>query len=404
MTPLHLPFTPAWLSWAQPWAFVLLLLLPLLWWLWRQPVRRPVLRFSDLGIVRESSSGGAARLRIILPILRTIALISLIVACARPQKADESNRIFAEGVAIELVIDISSSMGDYDLDPKEQKSDRLGVVKQIVREFVEGKGKESELPGRNSDLIGLIRFARYADSVCPLTLDHGNLVEQLEATHWVGESLMREMQKIEREGGARQRYNQLADRFNQLNQTEDGTNIGAGLALAVERLKDLKRTTGTGQQLKITSRVVVLLTDGENNVEDIVARSGAEPTLVTIKPVDAGELAAADKIKVYTIAAGTGMLNRRRDFFGNVLSDSRRPLNDADLRKIAEITGGKHFVASDRESLRKIYEEIDQLERTRIEERSYVRWTELARPWLIAAFVAIGLQSLLDSTRLRKIP
>src|SRR5262249_44690662 len=157
--------------------------------------------------------------------------------------------------------------------------------------------KDGGLPGRANDLVGLIRFARYADSVCPLTLDHKNLVTELDATHSIGEALIREIQKIQESGGASQRYNQLVDRFRQLNQSEDGTNIGAGLALAVERLKDLKRTTGSGEQLKITSRIVVLLTDGENNVEDIVNRTGLEPALVTISPVQAGELAAKDGIK-----------------------------------------------------------------------------------------------------------
>ena len=404
MTQLHLPFTPAWLGWANPWAFWLLILLPLLWWLWSMPRRRPVIRFSSLSQVR-ATTGKPPWARNILHILRSVALVCLIVACARPQKADESSRIFAEGVAIQLVVDVSSSMGDYDLSPPDarEKLDRLAVVKEIVRNFVQGAGTDA-LPGRPNDLVGLIRFARYADSVCPLTLDHKNLVTELDATHWIGEPLMREIQKIQEKGGSAQRYNQLVERFRQLNQTEDGTNIGAGLALAVERLKDLKRTTGSGEQLNIKSRIVVLLTDGENNVEEIVNRTGLEPTLVTISPVQAGELAAADGIKVYTIAAGTGALVQRFDIFGSAVPTSRRPLNDADLRKIAELTGGKHFVATDRESLERIYEEIDKLERSRIEERSYVRWSELAWPWLLAAFAALSVQTLLDATRMRKIP
>jgi Ca-activated chloride channel family protein len=405
MTQIHLPFTPAWLGWANPWAFALLLLLPLLWWIWSLASRRPVIRFSSLAHVR-ATTGTQPRARRILHALRTLAIVFLIVACARPQKADESSRVFAEGVAIQLVVDVSSSMGDFDLSPPDAKDklDRLALVKQIVRQFVLGKEAGGELPGRPNDLVGLIRFARYADSVCPLTLDHKNLVSELDATHWIGEALLREIQKMQEQGGPTQRYNQLVDRFRQLNQTEDGTNIGGGLALAVERLKDLKRTTGSGEQLKIKSRIVVLLTDGENNVEEIVNRTGMEPSLVTISPVQAGELAAKDGIKVYTIAAGTGALEQRYDMFNNLVRSNRRPLNDADLRKIAELTGGKHFVATDRQSLENIYEEIDKLERSRIEERSYVRWSELAWPWLLASFSALGLQTLLDATRMRKIP
>src|SRR5262249_35885564 len=158
--------------------------------------------------------------------------------------------------------------------------------------------------------------------------------------------------------------------------------------------------TGSGEQLKIKSRIIVLLTDGENNVEEIERRMGPDPMLVTMPPVQAGDLAAADGIRVYTIAAGTG--KAVHDLFGK--SIGRAPVDDSDLRKIAAATGGKHFVASDGQSLKQIYEEIDRLERTKIEERSFVRWSELAWPWLLTAFVALGLQTLLDATRLRKIP
>ncbi|MBI5865793.1 MAG: VWA domain-containing protein [Planctomycetes bacterium] len=404
MTHLHIPGTPTWLTWAYPWALLALLLLPLLWWLWNRRDRQPVIRFSGLEALRGAA--GASRRRRVLPILRIVALAALILACARPQKADESSRVFAEGVAIQLAVDVSSSMGDYDLSPPgvEPRMDRLAVVKDIVRDFVLGKEQAGGPSGRPDDLIGLIRFARYADSVCPLTLDHKNLADEIEQTHWIGEPLVREMDSIREKGGSRQRFTQLYERFRQLSQGEDGTNIGAGLALAVERLRDLKRTTGSGQQLKITSRVVILLTDGENNVEDIISRVGVEPTLVTISPVQAGELAATNGIKVYTIAAGTGQLLQRPDFFGNVVATGRRPLNDADLRKIAELTGGKHYVATDRDSLKRIYEEIDRLERTKIEERSFVRWGELSLPLLLAAFFALAASTLLDATWLRKIP
>src|SRR5262245_46501494 len=102
MTQLHLPLTPAWLGWANPWAFALLIVLPLLWWLWSLARRRPVIRFSSLSQVRATTAKSPWA-RNILYVLRSVALICLIVACARPQKADESSRIFAEGVAIQLV-------------------------------------------------------------------------------------------------------------------------------------------------------------------------------------------------------------------------------------------------------------------------------------------------------------
>jgi Ca-activated chloride channel family protein len=337
---------------AYPWALLALALLPLLWYLWWRPQRRPVVRFSSLAELRAASGNVTRRARLILPLLRTIALACLIIAVARPQRAGESTRIFAEGVAIQLVVDHSGSMEDYDLSPRGARLTRLDVVKDVVRKFVVGD-EQAGLQGRPNDLIGLIQFARYPDSICPLTLDHDNLVPALDQVHIV-----------------RRR-------------DEDGTAIGDGLALAVERLKDLKRTTGSGDQITITSRVAILLTDGENN-------SG----LVT--PTQAGELAATYGIKVYTILAGTGEL---RGFFG-----FRRPVDDRALRHIAELTGGKHFRAQDQESLRQIYAEIDELERTEVEERRFVRWGELSQWWLVAAFVGLSLQTLLDATRLRKIP
>ncbi|MCK4340109.1 MAG: VWA domain-containing protein [Phycisphaerae bacterium] len=361
MTPTHLPLSPDWLWWPFPWvwALLLLLLVPALLLLWRHPRRRSVIRFSSLHAVRTAGGTPRRHLRLILPILRTAALVCLIVAAARPQTPNESRRVLVEGIAIQMVLDISTSMNDLDLSPRSQRWTRLDVVKDVFRRFVVG---DDNLPGRPNDLIGMIRFARYADSVCPLTLDRDALLDVLDDTHliwWVDSS-----------GRLRG------------NRDEDGTAIGDALALAVERLKDLKRTTGSGDQLIITSRAVILLSDGENNQG-------------MITPTQAGELAATFGIKVYTILAGTGE---------HVGWGRRRPVNDRELRHIAEVTGGKHYRARDRAALEEIYAEIDRLERTKTEEHRFVEWGELAWPWLMAAFVCLGMQTLLDATLLRKIP
>jgi Ca-activated chloride channel family protein len=351
MTHRHLPFTPQWLWWPEPWVWALLLLivLPGLWWLWRRPSRRPAIRFSSLQTLRDAGGDWAARLRLVLPVLRIAALACLIVAVARPRRPDESSSVFAEGIAIQMVVDTSGSMADVDLSPRGTRQTRLDVVKDVFRRFVEGDGK---LPGRPNDLVGMLRFAAYADSVCPLTLDHKSLLEVLAQT--------------------------------QITEGQEGnaTAIGDGLALAVERLKDVQRTAGSGQRLTITSRVVILLTDGENNAG-------------MLTPEQAGDMASTFGIKVYTIMAGTG----GRDFFGN-----RIPVRDDALRQIAERSGGAFFRARNADALREVYEKIDKLERTKTEERRYVRWGELSRPWLLAAFACLCLQTLLDATRLRKIP
>ncbi len=349
----HLPLTPDWLHWPVPsvWLLLLLAVLPLLWWLWTRPSRQPVLRFSSLADLQAAGATRSARRRLLLPALRLIALGCLIVAAARPQRPDQSTRVYAEGIAIQMVVDTSGSMNDVDLSPAGRRLTRLDVVKEVFRRFVVGD-PESGLEGRPNDLIGMIRFARYADAVCPLTLDHQALLDVLKATDTVKR------------------------------REEDGTAIGDGLALAVERLKDLKRTAGSGEQFTITSRVVILLTDGENNYG-------------MITPRQAGELAATFGIKVYTILAGTGQL---------VGPGYRIPVPEDDLRRIAELTGGKFYHARNEQALEEIYRDIDQLERTRVEERRYTRWGDLAHWWLVAAFGALALQSLLDATWLRKIP
>ncbi len=288
-------------------------------------------------------------MRLILPALRIAAVACLIVAVARPQRADEASQVFAEGIAIQMIVDTSSSMRDIDLSPPERQMSRLDVAKEVFRRFVEGDGRE--LPGRPNDLIGMIRFAMYPDSVCPLTLDHRSLMDVLDKA-------------------------QIVTRHE-----EDMTAIGDALALGVSRLKDLKRTSGSGQQYAITSRIIVLLTDGEQNAGNLT-------------PEEAGELAATYGIKVYTILAGTGA------------SDGvfRRPVNAAPLQRVAELTGGRYYQARDRRALVKVYEEIDKLERTKTEERKFVHWGELSRPWLVAAFACLCAQMLLDETWLRKIP
>lgn len=375
---------------AHPWILLALLLLPLLWYLWSRPRWRPVLRFSSLAELRVADSGVMRRGRLILPILRTIALACLIVAVTRPQQADESTRVFAEGIAIQMVVDTSGSMSDLDLSPPDRKMTRLDVVKDVFRRFVQGD-EAAGLGGRPDDLIGLVRFAHYPDAVSPLTLDHEALLDVLESLGFAGVELLRGAERLlehAREEGQRgnfaeqRRLLNVAARLQRDASQEDGTAIGDGLALAVERLKDLRRTTGSGDQITITSRVIILLTDGENNAG-------------TISPRQAGELAARYGIKVYTILAGTGQLVR----FG-----FRLPVDDGDLRYIAEVAGGKHYRARDEASLARIYAKIDELERTKVEEKRYTHWGELSHWWLVVAFAALSLQTFLDATRLRKIP
>lgn len=353
------------------WFMLLLAILPLLWWYWRRRPRAAVL-FSSIELPAGVRPGLWARLHVLLPILRTGTVAILIFTLARPQKGNEQTRIFSEGIAIQIVVDRSGSMRALDFKLEGRPVDRLQAVRKVVRDFVLGG---EGLPGRVDDLVGLVAFARFADSRCPLTLDHDFLVETLNATEIVK------------------------------NQEEDGTAIGDAIALGVERLRSLdeRKAGGAGP---VKSRVLILLTDGENNAGEI-------------DPIKAADIASTFGIRIYTIGAGTQgvapvpMIN---PFSGReIIREMRVSIDEELLRKIASQTGGRYFRATDTDSLTRIYAEIDKLERTKTEEKRYLQYSEFATepvrlggfrlpPLLLIAFVLLAAEVVLGSTRLRRAP
>jgi len=358
---------------------ILLAVIPLIWWRWLSPRRRGAIRFSELGRLRRLGATWATRARVILPVLRSLTVASLVVALARPQKGNELTRIYAEGIAIQMVVDVSGSMRAMDFVFDKQRHNRLDAVKRVFRRFVEGG---DGLAGRDSDLIGMITFARYADVKCPLTFDHANLLRVLEQTKIVTE------------------------------RSEDGTAIGDAIALGVERLRQVRVTpagTPAAETGQVKSRVMILLTDGRQNAGQL-------------DPIRAAQIAKAFDIKIYTIGAGTKGLAPYpvKDFFGNVML---RPMpveiDEETLKKVAEITGGRYFRATDLDSLKRIYAEIDQLERTRTEERRYMEYIDLATtspgrgsrlrrllpvPLLWIPLILLTAEIVLANTRFRKVP
>ncbi len=354
------------------WWLLGLLVVPLLWWRWVARRRQAAVAFSSTdALVAVGRHLGRAR-RWIVPVLRTAAFVLLFICLARPQLADEQTRIFTEGVAIELIVDRSGSMRAMDFQIEGRPANRLQAVKQVVREFVSGG---SILPGRPDDLIGLIAFARFADSLCPLTLDQDHLINAVDQTQFV----------TERE--------------------EDGTAIGDALALGVERLQSLGQRSDL-QANAIKSKVIILLTDGESNVGDI-------------DPLTAARMAATYGIKVYTIGAGTDNATAPvpvQDPFGNTFYRNVPVSIDEDtLREIAKITGGEYFRATDTGSLEQIYARIDELERTDIEQRRYTQYTELAvepgrvggvalPPLLAIVLSLLAFEIFLGFTRFRTLP
>jgi Ca-activated chloride channel family protein len=284
----------------------------------------------------------AQRLAWVPPVLQGAALVLASLALARPVRADVLAARTSEGVDIVLAIDRSSSMKYPDLDANRS---RLDVVKEVVGDFA--VRRMTDQVGA-SDNVALIAFAQYPQLVCPFTLDAGALAGLLSSVELVR------------------------------TEVEDGTAIGRGLAKAVALLADSEAE----------SRVVVLLTDGENNVQDI-------------EPLEAGRFAAERQVRVYTVLAGRYVY--QEDIFGRIYP-TERELNTQELEEIAKITGGRFFRARDRAALERVYAEIESLERTERKEERYTETQDLYPSFLLPALALYALAWLSVSTWARRLP
>jgi Ca-activated chloride channel homolog len=389
---------------------LLVVVIPLIWWRWATQGRHASVRFSALNWLAQRGSTTRARARILVPILRTLAATVLIVCLARPQKGNEETRILAEGVAIQTLVDVSGSMESLDFNLDGKDVNRLAVIKKVFREFVRGDGHE--LAGRQDDLIGLITFAQYADTKAPLTLDHGAVLDILDQTDTVMNvnvqrkvaELQRQLQRTPQDGANAARARELQAQLEMLT-GEDGTAIGDAIGLAVKNLSELERRRHVGDEKRIKSKIIVLMTDGANNAGDLA-------------PAQAAQMAAAFGFKVYTIGVGTGrrVLIPAVDAFGNVrLMPQDFPMDEKSLQNIADVTGGKYFRARDADALHQVYAEIDKLEKTETEEKRFMQYRELATesiklgritlpPLLMVALGLLALEVLLANTVFRKIP
>jgi Ca-activated chloride channel family protein len=328
---------------ADPWLLLLVALLPLLVAWGKRADRRAALRYPSLTQLRAVAPGGAGRRRTLLLALRVLALALVVAALARPQVGTTATKVHREGVDVVLAVDVSGSMLAEDFTLGTARASRLDVVKAVVKEFV---------AARAEDRAGLVLFAARPYTQCPLTLDHGWLMQNLDKAR--------------------------------VGMIEDGTAVGSALATAVNRLR----------ASTAPSKFVVLLTDGQSNAGRIT-------------PQTAADAAAALGIKVYTVGAGTRGLAPYpvKDVFGN---KAYRPVQvDVDeetLKKIAATTGGRYFRATDTQMLRDVYAEIDRAEKVEFEAPEFLDHRE-AYPWLL--WPALGLVLLevgLAETRLRKLP
>jgi Ca-activated chloride channel homolog len=357
----------------SPWALLLLLLLPIVGWLMLRKKHTAAVTFSSLNTIRNSPVSWRVRLRPLLVVARLVCLALLIIALARPRKGTVLSEISTEGVAIEIVVDHSGSMRT-EMDYYGQKLNRLETLKKVLSGFIMGK---EGLAGRHGDLLGLITFARYPDTLCPLVLSHNVLLEFLKNTDIV---------KL---------------------RSEDGTAIGDAVALAAARLqkaedeiqqrnKKLNKAglTATTEKpdFKIKSKAIILLTDGRNNTGQYT-------------PMQAAEMAKKWGIKIYTIGIGSGQAFATvQTMLGSFKMPVEQDLDEPLLKAIAETTGGFYGRADDADSLHKIIEKIDKLEKTEVKAVQYTQYAERFGPWTLVAMAVLLGEMLAGCTIFRKIP
>lgn len=318
--------------------YLFLLFIPLIgWYIWKQRKSKASMQLSTLKGFAHAPKTWKHYLRHLLFVIQLGVMACLILCLARPQSSDSWQDQTTEGIDIVIALDISSSMLARDFQP-----DRLEAAKNVATEFISG---------REFDRMGLVVFSGESFTQCPLTTDHAVLI-----------NLFRDIES---------------------GMIEDGTAIGLGLATAVSRLKESDAK----------SKVVILLTDGENNRGEIA-------------PITAAEIAKTFGVRVYTIGVGTiGQAPYPvQTPFGTQMRNVEVKIDEATLQQIADLTDGKYFRATSNDKLVEIYKEIDALERSKIEVKEFSKKTEEFHRYAFAALLLALFGILMRISVFRNIP
>ena len=318
--------------------FLLLLLIPLIgWYIWKQKEMSASLQISSFRGFSAIRKSKIVYFRHLPFVLRVFAIAFIITALARPQSSNKMHTSTTEGIDILISLDISSSMYAMDFKPN-----RLEAAKDVAIDFIKG---------RPTDRIGLVIFAAESFTQCPLTIDHAVLVNLFKGVH--------------------------------IGMLQDGTAIGNGLATAVSRIKDSDAK----------SKVIILLSDGENNMGEVA-------------PLTAAEIAKTFGIRVYTIGVGTvGTAPFPvNTVFGQQIQNVEVNIDEQMLTEIANITGGHYFRATNNNKLAEIYKEIDEMEKTKTEVQEFTKTSEEFLPFALLALLLLLIEIVLRNTVLRTIP
>ena len=325
----------------DPWLLLFMLMLPYMAFKGKKK-QQATINYSTIGTLQSIRTAQVDFFSALPLILRIFSVMLLILALARPQEGHKSQEILSVGVDIMLALDTSGSMQALDFIKNEKRDTRLAMVKDVVSKFIEN---------RPNDRIGMVVFGSEAYTQCPLTLDQGILQSFLS--------------KLD------------------IGMAGDSTAIGSAVGIAVKRLKDLESD----------SKVIILLTDGRNN-------AGSLP------PVQAAQTAKAFGIKIHTIGVGT---HGKAPFLVNSIFGQRYVYQEVDidentLKEISNLTGGQYFRATDLESLKSIYKQIDQMEKSEVKVLDHSEYTELFHYFLIPGILLLLSEIILSNTVLRRIP
>ncbi len=321
--------------------WLFLLFIPLIaWYVWSQRKANPSMRISSISAFKGLSTSWEVYVKHFSFVLKLAALSCLIIILCRPQTYDKWSMSDTEGTDIVMAIDISASMLSRDLQP-----DRLEAAKKVASDFV---------AKRESDNIGLVIFAGEGFTLLPMTTHQATL---LNTIHEISINML----------------------------DADGTAIGDGIATAINRIKDGKAK----------SKSIILLTDGTNN-------SGV------VAPLTAAEIAQKEGIRIYTIGLGTRGTAETpyAQGFGGELLYKPMPvtIDEESLKKVAQMTGGKYFRATDNDVLTSIFNEIDKLEKTKIDVKNFTNTQDNYMPWAWALLLIVLLNLTISYTVLRRIP